>query len=199
MKKAAIALTTLFLVLSAPSVAIHAQDKTSSDAKPKPEPEPVASTPIRLQFLLTEFEGDKKVKSLPYMILYNATHNANLQSDFTRMRIGMRMPIVTGSGQYQYQDVGTNLDCRAVRNEDGRFLVDFGVEHSWAEGSQQVQMSVNPRQDPGADLFNQPLIRNIRTGQILYLRDGQTIETTAATDPISGRVFRIDVTLNIVK
>jgi hypothetical protein len=197
MKKTAIAIAMLFLVLSAPLFVIRAQDKASSEAKPKPEP--VASTPIRLQFVLTEFENDKKVKSLPYTILYNATHNVDLQSDFTRMRIGVRLPVIQGNSQYEFEDIGTNLDCRAVRHEDGKFLVDFFIEHSWAEGARDVVMSSTPRQDAGADLFKQPVIGNIRRGQILYLRDGQTIETTAATDPISGRVFHIDVTLNVVK
>lgn len=196
MKRAGIAFATLFLVLSAPFVAVHAQDKTSPEAKP----EPVASTPIRLKFVLMEFEGDKKVKSLPYTIFYKATHNRDLQPDFSRLRIGARTPVATGSAQYQYQDVGTNLDCRAVRNDDGRFLVDFSVEHSWVEGAQDVLMSPSPHQQgPGADLFKQPVIGNIRTGHSLLFHDGQTIETTAATDPITGRVYRIEVTLNVVK
>jgi hypothetical protein len=30
-------------------------------------------------------------------------------------------------------------------------------------------------------------------------RDGQTIQTTVATDPISGRTLKVDVSVNVVK
>jgi hypothetical protein len=33
----------------------------------------------------------------------------------------------------------------------------------------------------------------------MVLRDGQTAQSTSATDPISGEVLKIDVTLNVVK
>jgi hypothetical protein len=196
MNKAIAMLAMLFLTLVAPVFPVRAQDKPNSG--PSAKPEPVASTTIRLQFVLTEFEGDKKVKSLPYTILYNATHNVNLQSDFTRMRIGARVPVYTGKTEYRYEDVGTNLDCRAVRHEDGKFLVDGFVEHSWVEAVKEMSAS-GSRQDATPDPSNNPVIRNIRTGLTFLMRDGQTVESTTATDPVSGRLFHIEVALNVVK
>lgn len=196
MKKITATLTMLFLTLAAPVVSIRAQDKSNSG--PSAKPEPVPSTTIRLQFVLTEFEGEKKVKSLPYTILYNATHNVNLQPDFTRMRIGARVPVSTGKTEYRYEDVGTNVDCRAVRHEDGKFLVDGFVEHSWVEAVKEMSVS-GGRQDAAPDALNNPVIRNIRTGLTFLMRDGQTVESTTATDPVSGRLFHIEVSLNVVK
>ena len=200
MRRNVIVLAVL-LAVCASRMAVQAQDKP---AEAKPRPEPVATTPIKLQIVFAEFDGDKKVKSLPYTIYHNSSHNSILQTDFTKLRIGSRVPVVTGSGggaaQFQYLDIGTNLDCRTVRTEDGKFLAQLSVERSWIEGDTPTQLSTSAaQQNPGADTFREPIIRNIRSDLYLSLRDGQTIETTAATDPISGRVVRIEVTLNVQK
>ena len=53
---------------------------------------------------------------------------------------------------------------------------------------------------PGdAPLTTQPIIRQFRALFRLLLRDGQTVQGTMATDPVSGRVLKLDVTLNVVK
>jgi hypothetical protein len=38
-----------------------------------------------------------------------------------------------------------------------------------------------------------------RSSVQLLMRDGQTVQSMMATDPVSGRVLKIDVTLNVVK
>ena len=45
----------------------------------------------------------------------------------------------------------------------------------------------------------QPVIQQFRSQLNLLIRDGQTLETTVSTDPISGRVTKVEVTLNVVK
>ena len=44
-----------------------------------------------------------------------------------------------------------------------------------------------------------PLFRRFETYLSPRLRDGQTIQTIASTDPVTGEVVKIDVTLNVVK
>ena len=202
MKKSAIVIAVFVLMISlTPGLVVRGQEQPA-DANTKSQP--VAATPIKLQIVFAEYDGDKKVKSLPYTIYHNSSHNSILQPDFTKVRIGSRVPVVTGTAnggaQFQYLDVGTNLDCRSVRNNDGKFLVQLSVERSWVEGDTPTHMSNNaPQQSASADSFREPIIRNIRSDQYISLRDGQTVETTAATDPISGRTVRIEVTLNVVK
>ena len=202
MRKAAIAACfAAALVMLTPWVAAQEKgkgDETTSEARP------TEATPVKLAVTFAEFEGDKKVKSLPYTIYHNSSHNSILQADFTKLRIGSRVPVVTGSGggavQFQYLDIGANLDCRTVRNEDGKFLVQLSVERSWIEGDTSTQVASSAaQQNSSVDTFREPIIRNVRSDLFLSLRDGQTVETTAATDPISGRVVRIEVTLNVVK
>jgi hypothetical protein len=44
-----------------------------------------------------------------------------------------------------------------------------------------------------------PAFRSFTSSFNLLLKDGQTAQHTAATDPISGEVIRVDVTLNVLK
>ena len=90
-----------------------------------------------------------------------------------------------------------------MRYDDGHFLVQLSAERFWVEEetinagrmpSVSVQNSPSPE-----DQSKQAVVRNVRIDVYLLMRDGQTVETVAATDPITGRVFRIDATLNILK
>jgi len=44
-----------------------------------------------------------------------------------------------------------------------------------------------------------PVVQSFKAELDLLLRDGQTIQSTLATDPVSGRVSKVDVTLNVLK
>jgi hypothetical protein len=44
-----------------------------------------------------------------------------------------------------------------------------------------------------------PSVRKFQSTFNLLLKDGQTATHTAATDPVSGEVLRIDVTLTVLK
>jgi hypothetical protein len=45
----------------------------------------------------------------------------------------------------------------------------------------------------------QPIVQQFRTQVNLLIRDGQTIQSTVATDPVTGHVTKVDVTLNAIK
>ena len=162
----------------------------------------VASTPTKVQVVFVEYEGDKKVKSLPYVLYVNAPHAAHLQPGPTKIRIGSRVPVFTGKeGGMQYLDVGTNIDARSARGSDDRFILELVLERSWVEGDVQVPAagSTNKSDESSAPIFRQPIIRQFRSDLDLSLRDGQTVEGTMATDPLSGKVLRVEVTLNVIK
>ena len=44
-----------------------------------------------------------------------------------------------------------------------------------------------------------PILRNFDADFRLLFKDGETIQSTLATDPVSGRVMKVDVTLTVVK
>ena len=171
-------------------------------AQEKPKNEDVAvearqteTTPLKISVTFTEFEGDRKVKSLPYTIVVIADG----RPPKSVVKMGSRVPVYAGK-EYgmQYLDVGTNIDCQASRTKDNKFDIRLNLERSWVEGNVAVAV------DPGASLqssgqFPEPILRQFKSELSLILRDGQTVESSFATDPLSGKVFKVEVALNVVK
>jgi hypothetical protein len=195
MKNIVAALLLAILVLSAQP--LLSQEKGKSEEASKPASSEKAITPVRVQVLFTEYDGEKKVSSLPYTLLVNA----NDRGPRAAVRMGLRVPIETsaaaGAKQIQYQDVGTNLDGWAEKSDDGKFLLSLSVEKSsvYSPGASQKPASVN-----GNEISSlQPVVQSFRSQVNLLIRDGQTIPATVATDPVTGHVLKVDVTLNVIK
>jgi hypothetical protein len=195
MKKAVIAVLFATFVLGVPP--LRSQDKGKTEEAAKPVEKKKAFTPLRVQVVFTEYDGDKRISSLPYTLMVNADDPGYTAA----VRMGLRVPIETSSNtgvkQVQYQDVGTNLDGRGEKTEDGRFLLRLGVERSsvYLPGASQKQASIGGNEVSSG----QPIIQQFRTQVNLLFRDGQTIESTVATDPVTGHVLKVDVTLNVIK
>lgn len=202
-----------FLVLCLVSLRIVAQEK--------PKPDNKNATTLKILVLISEQEGEKKVANLPYTYFLRAG-DASPTSPWTKLRMGSRVPVATGSyqmgpaagspsggaignplvnTQFQYLDVGTNIDSRALASDDGRFDITLNLERSWVEsdvplsGGKQTSTS----SDSNSGQFREPVIRQFKTELTMPMKDGQTIQSTQATDPLSGRVLTITVTMNVVK
>ena len=167
-------------------------------AQDKPAESPAAPIiPLKLQVVISRYEGDKKISSLPYMLSVNAGRTATL-------RMGTRVPVVStsytpvatgGAGvnpltAYQYQDVGTNIDCATGTTSDGRFRIELSIEDSSLYPEDQART---------ANIADRPLIRSFRAGNSMLLRDAQTAQFTTAVDKLTGIVTKVDVTLTVVK
>jgi hypothetical protein len=200
MKTKAIHLLSLLLIsLLAPCS--RAQDKPKEEEKPKSE---VHATPAKALIVFTEYGGDKKVKSLPYTMYINAPDAKELRPGaWARLRIGSRVPVYTGgsTGNMTYIDVGTNIDARATHTDDGHFLVNLNLERSWVEGdvSVPVAKSDGSASETSTGRFPEPIIRQFKTELDLKVRDGQVLESTLATDPLTGKVLKVEVSITVVK
>jgi len=172
-------------------------------AQEKPAAEKRSLVPITVTVVFSEFEGEKKIGSLPYSVPINAEADQRA-ADWSQLRMGVRVPIVTaaskegGVPQTQYMDVGTNIDCRSW-TEGGQFAVDLRLERSsiYSVGAEGRRVEWNP--DERLSIASQPIVRQYRSTMTLLIRDGQTIQRAVATDPLSGRQLKVDVTLNVVK
>lgn len=196
MKTSAIALLLLGLL----SPFSQAQDKGKAEDKPKAEV--VATTPVRVQIVFTESDSEKKVKSLPYTMYLNAPNAPEVRpASVIKMRIGSRVPVYVGNNSMQYLDVGTNIDARSGYTAEGRLLLNLSLERSWVEGDVPVPVtkSDTAQSDSASGHFREPIIRNFRSELDLKLREGQPIETTMATDPVSGKVLKVEVSFTTVK
>lgn len=161
-------------------------------AQEKPPSEQAARiTPLKVTVVISRFQGEKKTGNLPFVLTVNS-------SDRTSLRMGAEVPIpqttlkeATLATSYQYRSVGTQIDCRAsAMMNDGRVALSLTVNDN--------QLSMEDRPDAGA-MRGLPRFSNFTSTATLTLRDGQTMEYTAATDKTSGEVVRVQVTLNVVK
>jgi hypothetical protein len=174
----------------------------AAKAQDKPATETPATVSAKLQVVLTEYDGTKKISSLPYTIPFVLTDKFSSSS----LRVGVRVPVnansKAGESSLTYIDVGTNIDCRTNRVADGRFNVDLKIDRSSLyvgfqdkDGTVQGKEWISGERPPG----NEPMIRQFRGDVGLLLRDGQESEATVATDPLTGRVLKIEVVLNVLK
>jgi hypothetical protein len=158
--------------------------------------------PVRVKIVFSEYEGEKKVKSLPYTLLVREPQG---ESSWSKIRMGSRVPVATGgekgSFNFQYIDVGTNIDCRASQSPDGRYRLSLMMERSWVEG--EAAFGDGKSYPAGSEArvgeFREPIIRQFRSDSEVIIRDGQTLETNFATDPVSGKVIKLEVTLDVPK
>jgi Flp pilus assembly secretin CpaC len=148
--------------------------------------------------VFSKYQGEKKVSSLPYTLLVNADDRP------TAVRMGIQVPLATspaGAGipaPFTYKDVGTSLDCSAQALDDGSFKLSFGLEQSSLSSGDLERKSAGGAVADTA-IANAPVLRNFKAQTNMVLRDGQTAQYFAATDPVSGEVLRIEVTMNVLK
>ena len=164
--------------------------------EPAPAPLPRRPVqPIKVQVTVSRYEGEKKVLSLPNTILVNAKQDGA----WSKVRMGFEVPVRVGTTDkdgktpvttHQYRNVGVNIDCRANTTEDGRYALEGTVEQS---------SLYTPAQREGAGLPDLPLFRTFSSPINATLRDGQSMTTATATDPINGETVRIDVSLTVVR
>jgi hypothetical protein len=159
---------------------------------------------LRVQVVIARFQGEKKIASLPY------SFSVTVDGRPARMRMGIDTPVAVATAasesgkpmttSFQYRNVGTNIDCSARDAGDGRYGLMLTVENSSAlaleKGPGGVRLG-GPLVD--ANPTGSPLFRRFDTNIDPVMRDGQTIQTIASTDPVTGEVVKIDVTLNVVK
>jgi hypothetical protein len=168
----------------------------AAQEKPRPAREPERVVPLKVQVVLSEFDGEKKVSSLPYTFFVNADNSGDRAS----MRMGLRVPIFVQANQIQYMDVGSNIDCAASSTEDGRFKLNMAIERSsmYASNADKKPLDWSPGDAP-LTASTQPILRQFRISSAVVVHENQATQATLATDPLSGRVLKIDITVNQVK
>jgi hypothetical protein len=182
-------------------------------AEPREPRRPIPVTPLKVQVVFTRLQGDKKIASLPYTITCNAGERSP-----ALLRMGVEVPVPVSMGpskegasafqSIQYKSVGTSIDCRAGGVEDGRYRLELNIEQSsiYSALDEKVRPAGPPESDgkssaaaTEAAVGSMPMFRTFKATFAPMLRDGQTVQYTAATDPVSGEVVKIDVTVNVVK
>ena len=204
MKSARILLAVLVMLTAFPHA--YGQDaettvkKTSqADVKEKGRESAIVTsdqpseTPVKVQLVISEFDGTQKISSLPYTLNMLGTEMRNRNQ--AHLRFGVRVPVTTGANTFTYQDVGTNIDVLALQRDNGEYRLDLVVDRSSVTMPQKGTDWKPGDSNPSTE----PLIRSFRDDFTVVLKNGQTVEGTSAVDPITGHVVKVEVTLTVMK
>jgi hypothetical protein len=172
-----------------------AQDKpvlTEKPAAPQQTQSSSRGVPLKVQFVLARYQGEKRLSSMPY------TLGVLTGTQRTSLRMGIQVPVATSIVKdtasfpsYNYRDVGTNIDCLAQDAGNGQYQLMITVAES------SVHADAGDK-DPKF-VRDVPVFRNFNAQFSMILRDGQTMQYVSVTDPLNGEVMRVDVTLNLAK
>lgn len=157
------------------------------------EPPPSATPSLRVELVVNKLLAGKKVSSLVYAFPCGDRK--------TTMKLGVEVPVPVRKGgdllEFQYRNVGANIECEARPMQGGRFGVRLGFEQSslhlagdkTAAGEQTLESRA----------ANPPVFRTAMGQLTAVLREGQTTQAIMGTDPVSGEVTVVDVTLSAMK
>lgn len=194
--KLSMKVAAMFLCLLLAAAFARAQQEQLKPANATP-----ANIPhLRVDILLTEYAGDKKVNSLPYALHVGASDFVHgLHADEANLRMGVRVPFAAGpltgpSTQYEYQNIGTNIDVQAFEIDAGTYRLQCNVERTAVSSPDQ---EANLQQ--GRNLASLPVLSNFSSKFELSLHDGESGEGLSATDPFNGHMMKIEVTIHVVK
>jgi type II secretory pathway component GspD/PulD (secretin) len=192
----------VLLLAGAPATAL-AQKPATPPAPPAEAPKtPMAVvpfavgpiTPLSVRIVISQYQGEKKISSMPYVLSVNSNDLSKAS-----LRMGARVPVpsiafgaqmpddVKVAIPFQYQEVGTNIDCESRTLDDGRYRLTIVVDDSSI-----YPADLSPKGTPQA-------FRQFRLSNTVVLKDGQTTQFTTAADKLSGDIVKIDVTLTVVK
>jgi len=164
---------------------------------------PAVATALKVTVVLSRYQGEKRVSSMPYVM--GVTAGATAPGPKTTLRMGTDVPVVTtvfgGDGKstpqssYSYRNVGTNIDCTAWGEETtaGLFAVSLTITDS------SIGLDASKKPNAQGVVPDIPSFRNFNSSFTALLRDGQIMQYTSATDPVTGEIMKIDVTLNLMK
>jgi hypothetical protein len=138
----------------------------------------------KVDFLLTRFQGEKKLASLPYtMLIATGGRSATLRS-------GSQVPIPSGKdGGISYQSVGVNISIQNISAVgDGRFNLFLSFDDS----------SVAEQNSQGTGSLA-PVIRSNAFSSNVLVREGQPLQFSVSTDKVSGETLKAELTLTVLK
>jgi hypothetical protein len=147
------------------------------------------AVPLKLEVVFSRYDGETKIGRLPFTMLLNSDDKP------ARLKMGLMVPLTVGRkdvpATIQFKDVVTGVRCRARPLSDERFALACQFD-------QDAVYSPNGEDAAPDKAELAPAIRRFNSDTTLVLRDGQTAQHSA-TDPLTGEVLEVDVTLHVMK
>jgi len=149
--------------------------------------------PYRLDFSLNEMDDGKKINSRQYSMYLNA---ADPHGHFNRVtedpsakeiKIGERVAVETGQGQFQYLEVATRIKAGIMEQENG-LLLDVTSDISRIADPEKAS-------PPGS----MPMLRQMNINASTVAGLGKPTVIGSVDDPGSKRQYQIEVTATKLK
>ena len=150
----------------------------------------------KLDYTVTELEDGKKLNTRTYSLMCENEASPQASRWGAHLRVGSRVPIATGSSapaasngggpstvntQFQYIDIGMNIDANMNTMDDGGLTLASTVEMSSVAESGVAGTSTNP------------VIRQLRASTNSVLTPDKPIILSTADDVGSKRRFEVQV------
>jgi hypothetical protein len=159
-----------------------AQDKPAD--KPVSEPQIKQDRPVsyyKVEFVLRELQDGKAINTRNYLMTIE-------NGDRGEAKVGARVPVTTGEhGQFQYLDVGININCRVVGRDDYASLRSMIEISSFAL----------PEQASGGN--SQPVVRQMRSDLAAVVPLSKQTVIGIIDDANSTKRYEIAVTATKMK
>lgn len=140
-----------------------------------PKTAPSTEAYLSLTFVVKEVEGGKTVNSRSFNMIVG-TEKGN-----QALRTGGRVPYTTGPGQFNYLDVGVNIDCRDVRATGSSVQMYILAE---------ISSVVNPTEGPPSV----PTIRQNRWNASVIVPMRKPMVIFSSDDLATKRTVQVEVT-----
>jgi hypothetical protein len=186
--------------------AVCAQEPKSAQTTPSESASAQPETALKVQVVISEYNGTQKVSSLPYT-LFLVEQSDRSKWNQGSLRLDANVPVPAGTYNetstgpvvnttYQMMSVGTDIDCHLVPEpaSDSRYHLTFTIHRTSlvpsAEGADMKQLQT---------ATGRPIVRTFQDSFDVLLRDGQTVEASSSVDPTTGNVMKVEITLNVEK
>jgi hypothetical protein len=168
--------TTAILLALLPAFAM-AQDKP-----PAPEPPPVH---YKLTYRLLDLSGDNKITSAHSYTTVVVVDDIHAATAKIRNGDNIPVPVGPGSSQYNYREVGTNIDTSQAKTYERRLSADV-----FADLTNVVKLPENP---------SAPVIRHVLwNSNVVVTMDKPTIIFTSDNTSDAGKT-ELELTATLIK
>ena len=191
-------MTRAFKIMTATLALLTTTTLAAQEAPTAAQNRPGTPVSLKLSLVFSRYQGEKKISSVPHTLWATATDGRTP----TTLRLGTQIPVPTTifgkegekTQSYNYRDVGTNIDVNASNAQDGFYKIQITITDSSVYYPDQSETAARTVASTGA-----PAFRNFNSSFTLMMKDGQTAQSTAVTDPVSGQTIKLDATLNVQK
>lgn len=143
----------------------------------------------RLEFKISEMDGEKKLNSRTYGLRVEPRAPG-------KFRVGSRVPVLTSGEpapekdkvqyQFQYLDVGANIDCQVMSESERSLGLHINLELSTLGSHEQAGGEGVPTNDP--------IIQQVRMETQAMLELGKPTIVGNFDDPVSKHTFQVEAT-----